>query len=261
MNFVLAADGEPKIAESFLRQEELLSCIKDYVVRNLAKEKAENLVDVEEIVDFIFDLLEESGVITKKETPLSGDYFKFNQKKFANFRPIFLHESPTHRIASEIGRRYYPDVFATIHRGIEVDDPDAAGAAREESSGPSAIGILSDEVVAEIVPAADRLVTLNHNSPEHKEVSSKLDEIFQTARSDNEFGSTPAERERLLNSLEAAQALWKSAELKVIQVKVGVIQALEETQEAFREIGKAVGVGLIVDLIKRIVKDQIGIDL
>ena len=111
------------------------------------------------------------------------------------------------------------------------------------------------------VPAADRIVGLDHNSEQYSQIAAEIDRIVELARGDNEFGQSTEDRDRRVRALEAARLLWSAAELSVVQIKVGVILALEDAEVAFAEIGKAVGVGLLVDLIASFVKDRIGIDI
>ena len=61
--------------------------------------------------------------------------------------------------------------------------------------------------------------------------------------------------------LEAAELLWDAAQLKLIQIKVGVIMAVEDARKVLAGTAKAVAGALIVDAIKSLVKNQLGIDL
>jgi hypothetical protein len=114
---------------------------------------------------------------------------------------------------------------------------------------------------AAIVPAANRLVTLDHNRPEYQEIARGIEGLYEQVRQDNEVGDTAKERDRLLRSLIAAKELWSAAELHVIQIRVGVAMAVEDATNAIVKIGKAVGAALLVDLIKTFVKNATGIDL
>ncbi|WP_336977473.1 hypothetical protein [Altererythrobacter fulvus] len=116
-------------------------------------------------------------------------------------------------------------------------------------------------VEAEVVPAADRVVPLNHNSAEHKEIAEKLRALSEELRGANDLQVTSEERERLVVSLSAAESLWDATELKVIQVKVGIILAVEDAGKALEKVGKAVGWTLLVDLLKAYLKNKTGIDI
>lgn len=119
---------------------------------------------------------------------------------------------------------------------------------------------IRDTVEVGTVPAANRLVRLDHNQPEWREVARGLDDLFEQVRGNNQIGETAEERDRLLKSLTAAQRLWSAAELYLVQIRVGVVMAIEDATNAAAKIGKAVGGALVVDLIKRIIKQATGID-
>ena len=121
--------------------------------------------------------------------------------------------------------------------------------------------IFRDEVDAIVIPASDRLVQLDHNSAPYREVSQGLADLFEELRSSNDLPCSTAERDRLLLSVSAARKLWEATELKVIQIKVGIIITIEDTIDLLSKAGKAVGKALLIDLVKSIVKHKTGIDL
>ena len=110
------------------------------------------------------------------------------------------------------------------------------------------------------VPAADRLVTLDHNSAEYQEISRKLKNLKDALRLTNDAGQSGGERDRLVDSLDAAIQLWASSQLKIIQIKVGVLMVVEDVGSALQKAGKAVGWSLIIELIKDYVKNKAGIE-
>jgi hypothetical protein len=122
-----------------------------------------------------------------------------------------------------------------------------------------AIGIL-DSLEAKVIPASDRIVTLDHNAPAYAQVRDGLEDLLTKVRENNEVGESAAHRQRLLHSLEAAQKLWDAAELKLIQIQVGVVLAIEDAGTALKTVGKLVAIGLMIDAIKALVKASTGID-
>ena len=118
LNFVMASDPDPKLPTQYVRKDDLLEAIDGFVVRNLSRHNAENFLAYEEIVWELFEIFEEAGVISKKETPVAGDYYRFHLKNYQTFRPEYLKTSSIHQIAGEIGGRYYQDAFDEIERGI-----------------------------------------------------------------------------------------------------------------------------------------------
>lgn len=117
--------------------------------------------------------------------------------------------------------------------------------------------ILVDRVEAEVVPASDRLVSLDHNAPNYLQVAAGLDELREAVRSVNDL----PERDRILASLSGAQALWQALELKVIQIKIGIVMAIEDAGKALAATAKAVATALFIDAIKSLVKSKTGLDL
>jgi hypothetical protein len=133
---------------------------------------------------------------------------------------------------------------------------------KNESELPRSASIqMRDEVEAELVPASDRLVPLDHNSAPYREVKKGLAELREELRRANDLECAPEERERLLASLSAAQDLWEAAQLKIIQIKVGIIITIQDTVDLLAKAGKAVGKSVLIDLVKSIVKHKTGIDL
>jgi len=109
----------------------------------------------------------------------------------------------------------------------------------------------------QFVPAVDRLVPLDHNLPEYLRVKQGIEELRELVRSSNDL----PDRDRILASLTAAGSLWQATELKVIQLKIGVVMAIEDAGRALKNTANAVAWALLVDAIKVLVKATIGLDL
>ncbi|MBX9813851.1 MAG: hypothetical protein K2X76_04045 [Sphingomonas sp.] len=107
------------------------------------------------------------------------------------------------------------------------------------------------------VPAANRLVPINHNLPEYVEIKAGLAEVYEAVRSANDLEN----RDSILPSLDAANKLWEAVELRAIQVKIGIVMAVEDAYQALTGTAKAVATGLLIDSIKSFVKAKAGIDL
>lgn len=110
-------------------------------------------------------------------------------------------------------------------------------------------------------PASDRIVPLNHNQPNYLLVENGIRELSEAIRSVNDLPVSPEERDRILAALSGAAALWNAAQLKIIQIKVGVLMAIEDAGRVLSATVKAVAVAVFVDAIKSIVKNHVGIDL
>ena len=102
-----------------------------------------------------------------------------------------------------------------------------------------------------------QIIALDKESEEFKQVQAGLDELIERARGANDL----EDRDRILASLSAAQTLWSSASLRLVQIKVGVLLAIEDATNALGFVAKGVGAGLLIDLVKSIVKSKTGLDL
>ena len=111
------------------------------------------------------------------------------------------------------------------------------------------------------VPAANRVVNLDHSSLEYREISVQIAALTNAIRTSNQVGDDPDHRDQLLKSLSAASTLWDAAQLNVLQIKVGIIMAVEDAYSALIKIGQGVGFAVTVDLIKSFVKKHAGIDI
>ena len=120
---------------------------------------------------------------------------------------------------------------------------------------------LNDELTAEVLPASDRLVKLDHNSEPYRQVATGIEQLRDEFRGANFLEISDDEHSRISTALRAASELWNAGQLKVIQIKVGVIMAIDDAAAVLVPLGKAVGANLLVDLIKQIVKDLTGIEI
>ena len=125
----------------------------------------------------------------------------------------------------------------------------------------SASARIEERLEAEIIPASDRVVRLDHNNPEFVAIANGLARVREAVREINDSDVDPEERERVLASFDAAQTFWQAAQIKVIQLKVGVLMAVEDAVRILGKTAKAVTAALLVDSIKAFVKNHTGVDL
>ncbi len=112
-----------------------------------------------------------------------------------------------------------------------------------------------------VVSASDRIVSLDHNQKEYLQIAYGLKSIRECVRGANLPTIDPLERERIINSLDSASKLWETTQLKIIQIKVGVLMAVDDASKALASTAQAVAAALLVDVIKAFVKNHLGIDL
>ena len=107
-----------------------------------------------------------------------------------------------------------------------------------------------------LIPASDRLIMVDHSSTEYKDIKVGLDELTEEIRAANDLICSPEERQRLIKSLQAASNLWDSAELKAIQIYVGILMIVQEAIAVLKIVGKGVGKDLLVNLIVGFLKSR-----
>ena len=120
---------------------------------------------------------------------------------------------------------------------------------------------IGENVEALVVPASDRVVGFDHNNPNYAEISDGIAELREAVRVTNDSETNPEDRERILAALDAAQLLWRSAQIRVIHLKVGILLSLEDATKFLASTAKAVSAALLVDTFKAFVKNHTGVDL
>tara|TARA_R110000787_G_scaffold6861_12_gene23737 strand:- start:39 stop:518 length:480 start_codon:yes stop_codon:yes gene_type:complete len=115
--------------------------------------------------------------------------------------------------------------------------------------------------VVDFVPASDRVVRFNHNSPEALEISAKIAELSESLRGANDPEIDEQERSRIHSALEVSKQIWSSGQFKLIQLKVGVLLAVEDAALLLAKTSKHVAAALLVDAIKAFAKNHFHADL
>jgi hypothetical protein len=98
------------------------------------------------------------------------------------------------------------------------------------------------------------IAKLDRTSPSYLLVSSHLVELENIINGLVE--AETAERSRIKAGIVAARELWKAEELEIIQVKVGVLLAVQNASAFLKKLGKEVAIDLIVDGIKAVLKQE-----
>lgn len=101
------------------------------------------------------------------------------------------------------------------------------------------------------VPASDRIVTLNHNSPEYKEATNALDKVIEEFRKDhrldNELGS---EKPALLQTLEAGRRLLEDTKIKADIVITLLVEPLKLVAKRYEsELVGALAAGAVTVIL------------
>lgn len=81
------------------------------------------------------------------------------------------------------------------------------------------------------VPASDRTVTLDHNSPAYQDAIGQLDRIIEETRSSNTAGGDPNDRERALVELSAIRRMLEATKVRAQRVVDFAIEPLRWVAE------------------------------
>lgn len=97
------------------------------------------------------------------------------------------------------------------------------------------------------VPASDRYVELDHNSPEFREATEAVRAVIERVRSDNEYNATdPEDKQQRLAELEAGSTLLKSIRVRAAAVTAVLVPPLRYLAKKFLDtaIGKAASIAV-----------------
>ena len=245
-----------QLPDSFLRDGELLTALTKTVAQFLSKFDANMCIDVSALSDKLASLLEKGKVFDFSSDDWAGRYVRYRANRYPKFREQFLAANPIHAKSQLVGKRFYPDAFRNYA------DREIANAGPAQSAGYVVEDyVVADYVESDVAPAADRIVAFSHNAPEYQEIAQGIADVQEHVRSANDLTVDEAEKDRISKGLAAAAALWEATQLKVIQVKVGILMAVQEAVVALGATAKAVSVALLVDAIKAFVRNHTGIDL
>ncbi|MDZ4307312.1 hypothetical protein [Allopontixanthobacter sp.] len=100
------------------------------------------------------------------------------------------------------------------------------------------------------IPGSDRMVSLDHNSQSYKDVADAIDEAIDIATATKPNDISGDEHHSLITGLKAARVMWNAYDLTYLQLKVGVIMALELAEEQLRVSFKMARGTLLVEAIK-----------
>jgi hypothetical protein len=101
------------------------------------------------------------------------------------------------------------------------------------------------------VPASDRVVTLDHNSPDYQNMMSALESLEEVLRSTNDYPDAE-EKERVVAEISAGRRLLRA--MKARAGAIAAIVAVPATYLAKQFMGKAVGdaAQVVIDFVTRI---------
>ncbi len=102
------------------------------------------------------------------------------------------------------------------------------------------------------VPASDRYVELDHNSPEYKESIKAIDKVISAVDGDNEYGDrAPEEKAAIVAALRAGRELLTAAKVKISAVHAVLISSLQYVADNFTKgVVAALGAAAVGAVLK-----------
>ncbi|MBV8972172.1 MAG: hypothetical protein JO290_07760 [Sphingomonadaceae bacterium] len=118
--------------------------------------------------------------------------------------------------------------------------------------------LLDESVVVEddqsnLVPAADRVVSLSHN--QSAEIEIPLEEVIRELDTNNGLSEDPTFRQRVLGQLRAGRELIRAGEFKLALFHLTVITALNELIVRYRD---GIIAGLATNLLQYLITNGFG---
>jgi len=244
--YVVGAAESLPITDAYVRSKEMLEALGEISKNHLLRHDADKFVDVPSVANSFAAALEAGKVFDYTSDGWAGEYVRFRANRYPKFREQFLAADAVHGTSMRVGKRFYPDVFRSyLEREIMGDN----------------IISIADDLKVDVAPAADRMVPFNHNAPDYQEIAKGIAELHEELRGANDLEIHEDEKDRILRSLSSASLLWDAAQLKAMQIKVGVVMAVEDAIAAFGSTVRVVAAALLVDMIKAFVRNHAGIDL
>lgn len=104
----------------------------------------------------------------------------------------------------------------------------------------------------DFIPASDRIVTLEHNSEQRREIVDAVDAVVEAVKGDNEYGDNkPEEKEAIVTALAAGRKLLDSVQIRVAAIKASLLPVLKFVAETFaKETVKGLAAKAIAFILK-----------
>lgn len=240
--FAVGKTPDLGLADTFMRKHEVLESMTERIVDALREFNVDNYVDGRELAIRLFDIIRADSGFSIISDEVAGEYFKILPDIFRSSRSRFCNESTILQRASMVGARFWPEVFNAFETKISSGEWNTT----PESTNLSPSG----KIESIVIPASDRIVSLHHNTPEYQDITAGLEDAVEqvNALKTNELSGD--EKSRAVATLQSVSALFRAGELKVVQVKVGIILALEDVERLTGLNFKTVAGTLLLEAIK-----------
>jgi hypothetical protein len=184
----------PIFDTTYMRQSEIIYTVSTLMREYLESLELRSVVDPDLLANRIWDEWISFGIFSIEEDEIAGAYFSFQGERYHAFRNERLSGSPIHQRAKRIGDRFYREAFQ---------------AARTLTAESDTI-----DVFLPSIPAADRIVTIDHNQSE--DISLKIEAISAELRNNNQVGSDiPDVKDRLVSEFRAGSELIRGRSIRL----------------------------------------------
>lgn len=242
---------ETGLPDAFMREHEIVEKLEAKIADVLSEFNVHNYADTRQMAGAMFNDLLESGGLDIEQDEVAGDYFQIPLDAYKAYRRNVVSSNEVILRSRRIGARFFPEAFEAFESQLMNGSTTPQGA----------LASIADTATAEIIPASDRLVTLSHNQPEYEEIQDRIDGAIQEVSTLQTNEISNDEKASVVAALKGASELWRAYQLTAVQVRVGVIMAIEEAQKITKKTFKLTGGTLLADAIKAFIKLTTGFDL
>ncbi len=253
--YILILTEDLGLPEIFSRREEIIQELHERISIIVDEIDYDFHCDILALAIKLFDGLDKNGSFETEHDEIVGTYYKYITSKFPGFRSGFFAGNRIVKTHRRVGDRYFREIF---ERFAEIEQEEIS--ALDPTVAPVDGASTGDVVQAELIPASDRLVPLNHNAPEYQEVRQGIEDAIEKVSNLKTNRLSVDEKATAIAALRSASNLWEAFELKSIHIKVGIIMALEDVEKLIGEAFKMVSGALLVDFIKSLLKIWTGCD-
>ena len=204
--------------------------------------KAQFGIDVSELqTGRILDELANNELAKKTHSPLTNGFFEINVKMLSErFAPpqVSLSLNPTDFVQPPTdASKDFPVINAYFEAGGEWANF-VVGALQS--------GDFIDSGVEVVVPASDRVVSLNHN--QQVEIEEPLDEVVSLVEAENSINGQESLRELTLGQLKAGRELVKVGVFSLRSLQLTLIVGLRLLAEKYADMAIGVLAGQLLDI-------------
>lgn len=193
-------------------------------------------------INSLIDRAIDEGAIVVRKPKFTEAYYSIKNDQLKLFFNRVGNDGEASDFAKEIGSRYILDALRNVILGEGIIG--------------ETLSIESSPLADANIPAADRIVTLDHNQPDYETITEGIDELREAVRGAN--GISHERRSQALSGLDAAKSLWSAAQLSLVQVEIGIILAIDDAISLLGDSLKKLSNIALSELIRAYIKASLG---